>query len=539
MRAQVSRVNNDLILENTNPAEIKFLVSKLKPKRSCGYDDIPMTLIKNHIDILATPLANFINQCFETCVFPEQLKVAKVLPLHKKGAKTDPNNYRPISLLPIISKLLEKVMKERLTKHLLLNDVISNRQYGYQKGKGTTEAVSAFINDVVVKLNDKKRVAGVLLDLSSAFDVVNHSILLGKLEHYGIRGGALALFKSYLANRKQFVEIQWMQNNRIKSHRSRLADVYKGVPQGSILGPILFIVFTNDLITFMHNNIHNSELFVFADDTNAVISADNITELNQRVNYSLEKFIEWFMINKLQLNYSKTNVLLFKSTARVKDSLQIKMRESIIKEVDSAKFLGVHIDDKLNWKTEVSALLGSLSSACYALRSLRDELQLVQLKMVYYALVESKIRYSIRFWGYSYRYNTQAIFVAQKRAIRIMANISQQTSCRPYYIKYKILTVPCLYILVVLMDMIKHINDLESPEQRDKRLATRRKNLPQIFSSKLKVAKHTASYQAVLLFNKLPVEYKMLDNTLIFKNKLTSFLEKKCFYSVEEYFSTE
>ncbi|KAJ8715418.1 hypothetical protein PYW07_009900 [Mythimna separata] len=189
--------------------EVYEIVNKMKAKKSCGYDDIPITIIKENIDLLAEPFSHFYNKCFADSIFPDQLKIAKITPVHKKGSKKDPSNYRPISLLPNLSKIFEKLIKNRLFRHFNLNRVINRRQFGYMNNVGTLDAIDTLINDVVTKLNDKKKVAGIYLDLSSAFDLVNHDLLLAKLEHYGVRGSALQLIKSYLHNRKMFVEMNY------------------------------------------------------------------------------------------------------------------------------------------------------------------------------------------------------------------------------------------------------------------------------------------------------------------------------------------
>jgi hypothetical protein len=274
---------------------------------------------------------------------------------------------------------------------------------------------------------------------------------------------------------------------------------------------------------------------LFADDTNAIISAENITQLNEKVNEVLKLFNTWFDANKLQLNCSKTNALLFKTTANNKDVLQIVTKDVTIHQVDSVKFLGVCIDSSLTWKDELLAVVNSVSSACYALRSLRDEVKLNQLKTVYFALVESRMRYSIKFWGNSYKYNIYSAFIAQKRAIRIMARIPQYTSCKCYFLEFGILTVPSLYILVLLTDLFKNLSELETPEQRKQRLESRRKDLLPSLITKLNVVKQSAGYQEIVLFNKLSVEMKSLSSVTVFKNKLKAFLLKSCFYSVEDF----
>jgi hypothetical protein len=535
LQRHVPSVENDFICEPVTPLEVGSLVKKLKSKTSCGYDEIPITIIKENIDLLQFPLAQFFNECFEEGCFPDQLKIAKVIPIHKKGSKTDSKNYRPISLLPTLSKLLERIIKDRLVRHLYLNKILSERQFGYQKSIGTGDAIRTLVRDVVQQLNEKRKTAGLFMDLSSAFDTINHGILLAKLQHYGVRGKILCLFKSYLTNRKQFVEIKCTHDDTEEGFKSRTASVFRGVPQGSILGPILFIIFTNDMINHIYDIIPDTQVTVFADDTNAVISSDNIVELNDRVNKALVSFGAWFRINNLKLNCTKTKVLLFRTTARNEDALDVVIEGVKIDQVESAKFLGIEIDSMLNWKHELSSLVSSLSSSCYALRSLRNVLKINQLKAVYHALVESKLRYSIRLWGNSYSYNVQSAFIAQKRAIRIMAKIPQWVSCRDHFKNFAILTVPSLYVLVVLKELVKHIHKMETPEERDTRIASRRKDLPQTTVARLRVVRHSEDYQGIGLYNKLPCELKLLTNANLFANKLKIILLEQCLYSVEDF----
>lgn len=264
LRDNTERVETGMRLHNVTPIEVEKVVSNMVNKKSCGYDEVPIGIIKENIDILAEPLSLFFNECFEENIFPEQLKIAKILPIFKKGSKTDPKKYWPISLLPTLSKIFEKLLKNRLVQHLIQNNVLSSRQFGYQKGIGTTDAIDSLVDDVVKNLNDRKKVVGLFLDLSAAFDMVDHSILLEKLEYYGVRGQPLALFQSYLQNRTQFVEIKYVENGVERVAKSDAVKISRGVPQGSILGPIFFITFTNDLINFITNKVPDMKLVVFA-----------------------------------------------------------------------------------------------------------------------------------------------------------------------------------------------------------------------------------------------------------------------------------
>ena len=537
LKESTDRVNSEMRLTIVTAEEIVKIVGSMPNKTSSGYDDLPISVIKQHIEFLAEPLSAFFNKCFDDGIFPEQLKIAKVIPLHKKGSQTDIKNYRPISVLPTISKIFEKLIKVRLVTHLNRNKVLNKRQFGYQKGVGTAEAICTLIDDVVEKLNQKLKVAGIFLDLSSAFDTVNHTLLLAKMEHYGVRGKVLDLFYSYLTNRKMFVEVKDLnQDNFQKVYHSQLRNVLTGVPQGSILGPVLFLIFTNDLLNLATKICSNMKIVAFADDTNAVVSGGSAEALSDTINTVLESFQLWFLANKLKINTKKTNILLFKSTSRGNDILDVKLNGEKIDIVDSVKFLGVHIDALLNWKNELKAIDGSVSSACYALRSLRDEVSLDILKSVYYALVESRFRYSIQLWGNSYKYNHDRAFILQKRAIRTIVRIPQIESCRQYFQSLSILTVPCLYILTILTSLAKHINNYETKDERQKRESTRNKYIKLKLNSKLNIVKHCTQYQAVKLFNCLPKELKeLLYKTTLFKKKLKVFLLEKCFYSVDEF----
>lgn len=537
MKNSTPTVRSNMRWKLTTPYEVYKIVRKMQNKKSYGYDDVVISVIKDNIDLLAEPISNFFNNCFNQGVFPDQLKIARVIPVYKKGPKNDPKNYRPISLLPIMSKIFEKVIKDRLTAHLATNSIISDRQFGYRVNVGTSDAIETLIDDAIDGLNKKQKVAGLFLDLSSAFDMIDHKILISKLEHYGVRGLVLQLLTSYLSNRYQYVELKYYDEETQSStnFKSTLAKVKRGVPQGSILGPLFFIIFTNDLLNFIYSQNLDVNTVVYADDTNAIITADTIIKLENKTLQVLTAFNKWFSANNLMLNISKTNILLFKTTARNTDTLNINFDGNIVTTLSTTKFLGIKIDANLNWKEEVSRIEGKVSSACYAIRSLRDELTIEQLKIVYHALVESHLRYSIKFWGNSFKYNIDKAFIMQKRAIRTMVRIPQWESCREHFKILNILTVPCLYILVLLTDVVSNYEKFETSEDRAERLVTRTKNIKHSREPKLVVAQHCVRHQAVKLFNALPTDLKTLTEKNQFKHHLKRFLLKNCFYSIDNF----
>lgn len=274
---------------------------------------------------------------------------------------------------------------------------------------------------------------------------------------------------------------------------------------------------------------------VYADDTNAIIPAKSKAELKIKIDNALVAFNNWFCVNNLKLNIAKTSAILFRSTVGKQDRIETLSNGVPVVFVDNVKFLGINIDQYLNWKVELEAIENSISSACYALRSLRDEVSLEQLKTIYYALVESKLRYSVRFWGNSYDYNINRAFVIQKRAIRTMVRIPPWKSCKDYFTKLQILTLPSLYILVVLMDVVKNPLKYETQAQRALRLNTRRKDLVAPECPKLNIVKHGCRFQAFALFNSLPVSFKIIESPTIFKTALRKLLLEGCFYTVDEF----
>lgn len=381
------------------------------------------------------------------------------------------------------------------------------------------------------------KVAALFLDLSSAFDTIGHELLLEKLEYYGIRGNVLGLFRSYLHNRKMFIEIKSINNDSMSeiATKSKMVDIKVGVPQGSILGPILFIIYINDFIQHVKNTNDSIKLILFADDTNAVISDNNLESLDISVNQALETMSDWLTANGLRINTSKTNAMLYRNNARNKDILNATLNGNVVQMVQVTRFLGVNIDETLKWKHELDDIENRISSACYVLRSLRDEADVKHLKLVYYALVESRLRYSILFWGRSYQYNIHTAFVQQKRAIRTMVRIRQQDSCREHFKRLGILTVPSLYILVLLTHFAKHISDYETPDERIIRECTRRQDFNNTCIPHLNIVKQSSFYQSVAIFNRLPIGLKSLVYKSSFKTVLKHLLLEGCYYSVDEF----
>ena len=327
------QVQNSIFLSLPTAQEISKNISRLINKNSCGYDHVSNRTMKATNHSVSPYLEILFSKCINEGVFPDSYKIAQVIPLFKGGNKEDSNCYRPISLLPTISKILEKLLATRLIKFLTKNKILSKDQFGFRAKFSTEYAMVDIYEKLNKNLDEGLSSCAIFLDLAKAFDSVSHQILLRKLHCYGIRGKALELFKSYLSSRTQFVKLP----NGIESS---LISVEFGVPQGSILGPLLFLLFINDLPCA-------TKLYVklFADDTFLCAQNKNFSLLQKEVNSELEKVFIWLASNKLTLNTKKSKFMLI-TNKRTIPNFCVKVNDTPLECCKSYKYLGVIIDDK-------------------------------------------------------------------------------------------------------------------------------------------------------------------------------------------------
>ena len=419
----------------------------LKPASS-GWDDLPGRIFRDNIDYLTEPLLHIINLSLSKGVFPTELKIAKVLPLYKGNEKNILKNYRPISLLPVLSKIFEKVMYNRLISFLNINDLLYKLQFGFRKKHSTNTALIVLTDKIASELAKGNFVLGVFLDYSKAFDCVNHAILLQKLYHYGIRGVAFDWFKSYLSSRKQYVQF-----NGIHSGHS---EVKCGVPQGSVLGPILFLLYINDIV-----NVSNILYpILFADDSNVFLSGNNIDNLINSMNIELEKLMVWLAANKLSLNVGKTNFMIF-SPPKKKPVVRfpILIQGTEIKQIFETKFLGVVVDHKLNWEGHINYISRKISRGIGILSKARKYLPKTCLQSLYFSFVYPYCDYCIEVWGKATHSALSKIIKLQKRAVRTILSKPPRTPSKPLFDSLKLLSLENIYKYKVGIYMFKLNHD--------------------------------------------------------------------------------
>ena len=389
---------------------ISDIIVKLDENKSTGPNGIPVFLLKTFNDFFSKILSKLINLSFEKGVFPDLLKMAKVIPLHKKGSKFDHLNYRPISLLSVFSKIYEKLIYSRLYSYLTKYNLIYQKQFGFRSSYSTNHAIISITEHIRRLLDDGELVCGIFVDLEKAFDTVLHDIFCEKLKAYGLRGKINDLLKSYLKDRKQFVSIQGSHSNTKK--------VTCGVPQGSSLGPLLFLIYINDLRFCLSKTSAGH----FADDTFIIFNSKKLKTIETVVNTELKEVSKWLRLNKLSLNVKKTELIFFHSPFKKVnyDKIFIKFNDLRLQPVDFVKYLGMFIDKFLNWNHHILELCKKLSRANEIISKLRCNNPLSTCIQVYYVLFYSHMSYGCNVWGLSSQDNIKRVEVLQKKCVRIM-----------------------------------------------------------------------------------------------------------------------
>ena len=365
-------------------------------------------------------------------VFPESLKLAKIIPIHKRGDSRIPSNFRPISLLPYLSKIFEKVVFSRLINHISTNNILTPYQFGFQKNTSTLDALIHFTELMYDSLNSRKTCLNVLIDFSKAFDTVNHDILLRKLHRYGVCGSALLWFESYLKDREQFVSIGDMSSDIKISNIS--------VPQGSVLGTILFLVYVNDL-----PNI--SDAFsptMFADDCTLSVIGLDIENITAICNSELAEFESWAVANRLSINIDKTKCLLV-SNIYHPDDLNVFFNGQNLEFVDCTKFLGITIDSNLKFDKHIKEICSKVSKSLGIIYRIRDVIPYSCLKNLYFNLIHPYLIYCLPIFGATYSNHLQPLIVLQKRAIRTISRAGYFDASEPLFKLQNILKFKDLY----------------------------------------------------------------------------------------------
>jgi len=426
----------------TTSHEINTLINQLDIKKAIDIYNFPIPIIKNVSDLISVPISLIINESVSKGLFPEKLKLSKVIPILKRGDIHNIENYRPISILPLFDKIFEKIVHKRLMKYLDDQNILFTSQFGFQKGKSTADAVLKLTNEIHTARMNKEVCCAILLDLAKAFDTVNHKILLRKLNMIGIRGPLNNWFESYLCNRKQSVII-----NREMSPPTNMEF---GVPQGSVLGPTLFLIYIND----MPRCAPALKYTLFADDTCLSMSHKDPKQLEILINNELKKVNQWLLNNRLSLNVSKSCSILFSGNKKI-EHFNVSISDNLVKRVSIAKYLGVFIDENLNWKHHLAHVLTKIKQGSGIINKLSHLLSPYNLPSLYYSFIQSHIQYCITSWGSPTTKCINKLNQANRSNINKINKICTNNQCSVF----KPLNVQNLYKLESCKLIHKHINN--------------------------------------------------------------------------------
>lgn len=500
-----------LFLLPTTRSEIIKLIKELKPNTSPGPDGITVKIMQILAEDIATPIMNIINIAFLTGTYPQQFKQSIVIPIHKSGNIDNVENYRPISLISNIGKIFEKCIKKRIVAFLEKYNLLSDRQYGFRSGKSTQDAIVYVTREIYNALGSSTPCLGVFIDLAKAFDTVSHVKLFEKLECIGIRGNALTLIKSYLQNRTQ--------RTKINDELSDPLDIKYGIPQGTVLGPVLFTIYINDLLT---NKYIKGNLVSYADDTVAIYKEESWDLLERTVVKDLLNIKKWMNANLLTMNFKKTSFIPFASYKTHLPSFnQLIVHTNIctqkitcnctlkINRAKNIKYLGVILDTNMRWDYHIMFLVKRLRGFIYIFKQIRHFLSTNALKVVYRALVESHLTYGILGWGGVNKTTLKHLNTVQKLILKIsfFKNITYNTD--QLYEDTKLMDTRQLYTKTLLKHIFKNkhiVTRHEVPHSH----STRKKdnqiyNLP--FCRKLHATRNVETL-GVKIYNLLPIQIK-------------------------------
>lgn len=453
---------SSMVMMPTDECEVESILMNLRNDCAVGWDAISAKILKSSKSVLVPILSHIFNLCITTGSFPSVFKIALIHPIHKAGDRNCINNYRPISVLTTLSKILEKLINKRLLSFLEKAHVLSSNQFGFRKGISSDDAVTALTDHVAKCLDSKQKCLGIFLDLAKAFDTVSIPILLRQMEKIGIRGQVLDVFRDYLSLRTQRVKI----GDCLSSDE----EVTFGVPQGSVLGPSLFLIYINGLCDM---ELINGSIFTYADDTALIFKGSNWEEARHYAERGLRTVMNWLNKNVLTLNISKTKFITFAiNRKQLPESINFYIKAHVCTESQfhnnncqcivlerssNIKYLGILLDGTLTWENQIHAISTRIRKLIYVFKTLRHVADFNLIKIIYFSLAQSILTYGITAWGGAAKTHVLELERAQRALLKVATFKEYRYSTEALYREWDVLSVRKLFIKTTILRQHKHL----------------------------------------------------------------------------------
>ena len=513
-----NRINHTFQMSPISPIEVESVIENLKDNGN-NPNCFATSVLLDSKHILTPIFCHLINLFVEQGYFPDNLKIGCITPIFKGGDKDKINNYRPVCSLSPLSKIIEKVIANRMINYLEDYDILSKTQFGFRKNMGTENALLNYIDNIQNQLNKYKYTISIFMDLSKAFDVINHDILKHKLYHYGFRGNFLNFLLNYIKDRHYFVHVNGINSDM------KILNI--GVPQGSTLGPLLFLIYINDMIKC------SNLLFLtqFADDSTITYSSLDLEQAIVTVEHEFNRVLDWLAANKLIINLTKTHLMLFTTRARP-DTISILAKGQEINEVKEIKFLGVILDNDLKWDSHIEYISKKISKSVSILKMLKFSFPNNVLKNIYFSLIYPYFTYCNLVWGSAFSTHLDILVKLQKKAVRSISKVGYLDHTGPLFHNLKILQVHEIYNYNCCKFIYQCYNNKSYNNFKDKLLTnsdyhdhnTRSKDLLRKPRGRLKMFDNTALERGIDIWNTLYDCTKNAGTILSFKTQLKAYM---------------
>lgn len=484
--------------------QIRDIITSMRNKTAKDHFGMNILILLCVLNQILIPLTDLFNDAIKRGVYPDILKISKILPLYKSGPVNLASNFRPIALVPILSKILESYIKNEIIAHFQEHNMFFSNQYGFLPHRSTNMAISRVVDGITEGMEKGLLVKTSCFDLQKAFDCISANILIEKLKSFNFEPTLCRLIKSYLSNRYQYTHFDGVS--------SSLVEISHGVPQGSVLGPLLFLIYINDI----QSSVPGTELALFADDTTKIEAHKNEQDLFSISSETEHNLHNWFSSNFLKLNETKTTNMIFSH------------RKTNFINPESQKLLGVLLDPVLSWGEHVIHVAQKLSKNIYLLRCLSKLLPKEALLSAFHALISSHLCYAITTWGHSC--HASRLFALQRKALRIISDVPYRDDVRSKFISNKVLTLPSMYILYATLAAKQNCTvkngDFHNYQTRIRdhfRLPSLRLN-----------SSRNSNYFGPMFFNLLPDSWKQLPSNKL-KSILKTHLLSSAYYDINEF----